>query len=757
MARLNEPTGQTESVEALKRRFIRQNREIARSNSTQSVRIRSLEAETSRLLSENLSLRSEIITIRTQLDQDHSRNQLIADDVEAMKRKLRAKLVEINDILADEDLVPPFVDLSATLIDHITQRSSNSSMDYKVWKSPLRTADIASNQDGRLPPIYEDGLFPHQTLDPEDLSGTFRALEINNITPSPSAEEFPATYFHLSQATQRDPNRRKSRSSSMPDEIHSPDEPISLDCQNSQNPKDFYRKESRHTQLDGNLGTAPLTEPSLAVRTGAKRKLSARDDSSSAILLPPPPVAVLGKGSSPQNRTREDQLKANQESPVRPIEFKRAANSSQTVHENGVLGSFSAPFRRALGPKSVNLDPASPAKELRSAAAERTGIPSKDGTKMPAFKNGKRVIPSVGNNSTRGMRNIPKEINIPIDELLVVEPLNQADILASPMSSEPSNTHREVRDTPSPSTIPPSILMPESSRMTRRSRGNVNYAEPNLRDKMRRPTKALVDAVSGTRASSTKHEANINISVSSPPIDGRLVPEWTSLENEYLIAHQENSANLTLLDQKEANHSTFISENLKRAPQTNVETQILYCRKPEPTPIVTASNSAAKSDCPKSSKSVNQDELVLSEVSELKRLEERKGQKKFKNPRTKHPSNDSDLSPSRGVSSLPTKSASAAPLLDNNSVQADEHKERQQAPCNTSATTGRRRQTLTASPDCPVPIAGGLRKQRDPGKVGSYPSLRSAKGLQEADKNAKQIENVSECPAGARRRASMIL
>lgn len=37
------------------------------------------------------------------------------------------------------------------------------------------------------------------------------------------------------------------------------------------------------------------------------------------------------------------------------------------------------------------------------------------------------------------------------------------------------------------------------ARSSRRSRGSVSYAEPNLRDKMRRPTKQLVDAVAGEK------------------------------------------------------------------------------------------------------------------------------------------------------------------------------------------------------------------------------------------------------------------
>lgn len=69
----------------------------------------------------------------------------------------------------------------------------------------------------------------------------------------------------------------------------------------------------------------------------------------------------------------------------------------------------------------------------------------------------------------------------------------------SPDGSDPPVLRPEGRDTP-----PPADLDPESAnisafgslgRASRRQRGSVSYAEPNLRDKMRRPTKELVDAV----------------------------------------------------------------------------------------------------------------------------------------------------------------------------------------------------------------------------------------------------------------------
>lgn len=66
--------------------------------------------------------------------------------------------------------------------------------------------------------------------------------------------------------------------------------------------------------------------------------------------------------------------------------------------------------------------------------------------------------------------------------------------LQSPSSCEQSAARPDSRDTPPP----PDLDVDASAvigRATRRPRGSVSYAEPNLRDKMRRPSKTLVDAV----------------------------------------------------------------------------------------------------------------------------------------------------------------------------------------------------------------------------------------------------------------------
>ena len=71
--------------------------------------------------------------------------------------------------------------------------------------------------------------------------------------------------------------------------------------------------------------------------------------------------------------------------------------------------------------------------------------------------------------------------------------------IVCPSSSEPSAVRLVSRDTPPPSDFQPGAsskgVFGTNERATRRPRGSVSYAEPNLRDKMRRPTKDLIDAV----------------------------------------------------------------------------------------------------------------------------------------------------------------------------------------------------------------------------------------------------------------------
>lgn len=162
---------------AVKRRFIRQNREIARSviqirpstsstdsetraNSTQSTKIRALECEASRLLSENVTLREE--NIRLQKALEDSQRQPSARSLLVLKDKFESKISELNDLLAE------FADAadakeSNTSDNEARRKSHRKSLYQRHRPSAEELAEIAI-AEGRLPPIVEDSLSPIRAL-----------------------------------------------------------------------------------------------------------------------------------------------------------------------------------------------------------------------------------------------------------------------------------------------------------------------------------------------------------------------------------------------------------------------------------------------------------------------------------------------------------------------------------------------------------------------------------------------------------------
>lgn len=171
--------------------------------------------------------------------------------------------------------------------------------------------------------------------------------------------------------------------------------------------------------------------------------------------------------------------------------------------------------------ESVNTDPVtSPMKVSKSLDKGEIGDSKKEGPKKSRDRDRAKDRPSsvkVNQPAKKQQESIasvlsPAESDSPPPETPAALPLD----LFSPVTSEPSAARPESRDTP-----PPPDLNPDASnedafnaagRISRRARGSVSYAEPNLRDKMRRPTQELVDAVGADervqRAASTKPEGS---------------------------------------------------------------------------------------------------------------------------------------------------------------------------------------------------------------------------------------------------------
>jgi DNA-binding protein H-NS len=141
---------------------MRQNRDIARANSTQSLRIRNLENETSRLLAENLGLREQILQLQGEIET--GRAQRIAENTGEVRALLEAKLLELGALVASLGVEPSPKKKSLTT-GKITRASPRRSPDRRSWKNVCTLSEAVAGQDGRLPPIQENKSYPRRTLE----------------------------------------------------------------------------------------------------------------------------------------------------------------------------------------------------------------------------------------------------------------------------------------------------------------------------------------------------------------------------------------------------------------------------------------------------------------------------------------------------------------------------------------------------------------------------------------------------------------
>jgi hypothetical protein len=141
---------------------MRQNRDIARANSSQSLRIRNLENEVSKLLADNLGLRRQILRLQNEIDNGSA--QKTAAYAIHIKSELEAKIQEIGALLGGLGETPKSIN-ETTKQGRITRASPNTSPDQKNWKNMCSLSEAMAGQEGRLPPILENKQYPRKTLE----------------------------------------------------------------------------------------------------------------------------------------------------------------------------------------------------------------------------------------------------------------------------------------------------------------------------------------------------------------------------------------------------------------------------------------------------------------------------------------------------------------------------------------------------------------------------------------------------------------
>lgn len=144
----------------MRRKFLRQNRDIARENSVKSLRIRSLENEVSRLLAENLGFREQIAQLENEMSA--SKNRRIIDHVNVTKAKLEKKMVEMAALISEIKHVPASRRRVST---EPRQATAVRSPSQKLQREIYTMNEAIALQEGRLPPILEAKQYPRRTLE----------------------------------------------------------------------------------------------------------------------------------------------------------------------------------------------------------------------------------------------------------------------------------------------------------------------------------------------------------------------------------------------------------------------------------------------------------------------------------------------------------------------------------------------------------------------------------------------------------------
>ncbi|KAK8228270.1 hypothetical protein HDK77DRAFT_415987 [Phyllosticta capitalensis] len=494
MARLNEAPPPAESVESLKRRFIRQNRELAKTNSNQSVRIRSLENEQTRILHENFLLHEEIIRLQSELERTRGDNAI--RHVNAVKDKLDAKVLEISGLIAELNAIknPPRPS---------DPEPSQATTEIFEWKRAMRT-QAKEEQVEDLPTIQEDKFYPRRTLNSKEIQAVIAgaAEDSPDLGPPPVAHFADEDPIKFDPAPATEPESRTGV-----DRVDENELPIisTVNLEKRRKRRDSAKLDIRKMSVfqepedEAENARKGEDEETQAMRTGTKRKLSLTTED-----LQSEDANVDVREDFRVSRRRSSNRSAEKISVPQPPELK----------PNGKLDMLVEAERKALGDKTNT----SPKKVMRSSSSAEekpeakkptlTKETSRSRARDRRAKSSQIVhIAPADPNATAETRDVVVSMEPPEVDL---HPKTPAGLdLFSPASNEPSAEKRETKDTPPPTGLVSggSLEVPQTGRPSRRARPQVNYAEPNLVSKMRRPDKKLVDAIpEGRRSSSTSKE-----------------------------------------------------------------------------------------------------------------------------------------------------------------------------------------------------------------------------------------------------------
>lgn len=285
----------------------------------------------------------------------------------------------------------------------------------------------------------------------------------------------------------------------------------------------------------------PAQEPQ-QIKIGSKRKLAARDDM----------VTSRSQRNNDENETPPIREKAG----GRPLK-ELSSMKKESREKASATGT-----RKPLSAKSTNDDMTSPKKISKPVSTDEIAVAkaellksktSHDRTKSRAKSLTPITIEPVRNPEPTA----PEVVDV---QCGLATPYTDPSLLSlhSPDTTASKDTGRG--GTPPPGDVNASR---EPARPSRRNRTAVSYAEPNLRDKMRRPTKEMLDAVAGegryARRSSAAEQApdTVKAKRESGPEDS-----WKQLPNDNTVSAENEPGSIPASPLAGKGSSPEVSKNM---------------------------------------------------------------------------------------------------------------------------------------------------------------------------------------------------
>lgn len=366
------------------------------------------------------------------------------------------------------------------------------SPDQKEWKNRQTMGGVVAGErqppEGRLPVILEGKHYPRRSLESLEISRLLH--EDTGVSDSPELGPPPIAHFDVAEPIDFAGARTPAcGTAEMVDGY--------LDNQDDIKPLPNKLESRRRRRASAlledmsllNAPTADAAEQKTSLKSGAKRKLDAREDGSRR----EPGPSELDDFAFQRKATASETPQARPKGSRFTKSGTPSISSTATTRDSAT--KLEPRPRKVLAPKSTN----SPSKSRITSPIEK-GPHAKHEIAHKA-----KLEEHVGQQNMKSTAGDPSKYDRPtrVEDIVLSQqpgglelaPKTPAGLgLFSPVSTEPSTRTVQQSEIALTASVE-DVLGGTDGRTSRRARGAVSYAEPSLRAKMRRPTKELVAAV----------------------------------------------------------------------------------------------------------------------------------------------------------------------------------------------------------------------------------------------------------------------